>query len=295
MSDKDERERLEHIGKSLERFGKQCDLCGSRPPNAGTVHFQGNVGLFVQRYRHQVRAEMCGPCLHTQFSKFTLMNLLLGWWGTISMFVTPGYILHNMAQYEHAVRLIFKTRKRKTKALEDALKANDGHAEGAEMTEAVCFHCGDTKWGSFNACESCGLKPKSDDDLMLSLMLTEHNLSADELARFARSIKAGRPPVIPESERIRLRPAIEQAKVMMGIKQPGLATGSSKGRLFNSPGLTWPFLAAVASLIIFWTLYLGQSRMVRQNEVLTYGIVLGLLSGVVLFAIMRAFDRSRTR
>jgi hypothetical protein len=164
------------------------------------------------------------------------------------------------------------------------------------MTQAVCFHCGETKWGSFNGCENCGSKTKSDDDLMLSLMLTKHNLSEDELTRFARSIKAGRPPVIPESERIKLRPAIEQAKIMMGIKQPhapDLATG--KRRLFNSPGLTWPFYAAVASLIIFWTLYLGQSRMVRQNEVLTYGIVLGLLSGVVLFAIMRAFDRSRTR
>jgi hypothetical protein len=164
------------------------------------------------------------------------------------------------------------------------------------MTQAACFHCGEMKWGSFNACENCGSKPKSDDDLMLSLMLTEHNLSEDELTRFARSIKAGRPPVIPESERIKLRPAIEQAKVMMGIKQPPAPDlAMSKRRLFNSPGLTWPFLAAVASLIIFWTLYLGQSRMVRQNEVLTYGIVLGLLSGVVLFAIMRAFDRSRTR
>ena len=140
-----------------------------------------------------------------------------------------------------------------------------------------------------------GSKPKSDDDLMLSLMLTEHNLSEDDLARFARSIKAGRRPVIPESEKIKLGPAIEQAKIMMGIKRPDLATGSGKRQLFNSPGLTWPFLAAVASLIIFWTLYMGQSRIVRQNEVLGYGVVLGLLSGVVLFAIMRAFDRSRTR
>jgi hypothetical protein len=182
----------------------------------------------------------------------------------------------------------------KSEGVRRRIKSERRSCWGAEMTEAVCFHCGETKWGSFNACENCGSKPKSDDDLMLSLMLTEHNLSADEFVRFARSIKAGRPPVIPESERVKLRPAIEQAKVMMGIKQP-LVTGSSKGRLFNSPGLTWPFLAAVASLIIFWTLYLGQSRMVRQNEVLTYGIVLGLLSGVVLFAIMRAFDRSRTR
>lgn len=166
------------------------------------------------------------------------------------------------------------------------------------MTQAVCFHCGETKWGAFNGCENCGSKPKSDDDLMLSMMLTDHNLSADELARFGLSIKAGWPPVIPETERVKLRPAIEQAKVMMGIRKPpvpDLAKGSGKRRLFNSSGLTWPFLAAVASLIIFWTLYMGQSRIVRQNEVLTYGIVLGLLSGVVLFAIMRAFDRSRTR
>jgi hypothetical protein len=50
------------------------------------------------------------------------MNLLLGWWGIISMFVTPGYFLHNIAQYEHAVRLIFRTRKQRAKSLEDALK-----------------------------------------------------------------------------------------------------------------------------------------------------------------------------
>jgi len=166
------------------------------------------------------------------------------------------------------------------------------------MTQAVCFNCGETKWGSFNGCENCGSRPRSDDELMLSLMLTDHNLREDEFARFANSIKAGRRPIIPESEKVKLRHAVAQAKVMMGIAQPpppALPSGSDKKRLFNSPGLTWPFLAAVASLIIFWTLYMGQSRIVRQNEVLGYGIVLGLLSGVVLFAIMRAFDRSRTR
>ncbi len=97
--------RSEHIGKLLERFERQCDLCRRRPASAGTVHFEGNVGLFVRRYKHELKAEMCGPCLHTQFLKFTVVNFIFGWWGTISMFVTPGYILHNVAQYEFAVRL----------------------------------------------------------------------------------------------------------------------------------------------------------------------------------------------
>jgi hypothetical protein len=123
MADEDERAHLEHIAKLLERFERQCQLCHKRPANAGTVHFQGNVGLFVQRYKHEMKAEMCGPCLHTQFLKFTAMNFLLGWWGTISIFVTPGYILHNIVQYEYAVRSLFKTRTRKAKALDDTLKA----------------------------------------------------------------------------------------------------------------------------------------------------------------------------
>jgi hypothetical protein len=289
MADEDERARLEHIGKLLERFGKQCDLCGRRPANAGTVNFKGNIGLFVQRYKHELKAEICGPCLHTQFLKFTAMNFLLGWWGTISLFVTPAYIVNNFDDYGNAVL-----------RLDDAVKANDGQAEGAEMTQAVCFHCGEMKWGAFNGCENCGSKPKTDDELMLSIMLTDHNLSADKLAYFGRSIKAGQPPLIPESERVKLRPAIEEAKMLLGIKRkvvvPDLAVSSSTKRwFFNSPGLTWPFLAAVAALIILWTLYVGQARFVRQSEVLTYGIVFGLLSGVVLFAIMRAFDRGRTR
>jgi hypothetical protein len=167
------------------------------------------------------------------------------------------------------------------------------------MTQAVCFHCGDMKWGAFNGCENCGSKPKSDDELMLSIMLTDHNLSGDKLAYFAQSIKAGQSPRIPDSEKEKLRPAIEEAKVLLGMKRPPAATSTvaspAKRRLFNSSGLTWPFLAAVAALIILWTLYVGQARFVRQSEVLTYGIVFGLLSGVVLFAIMRAFDRSRAR
>jgi hypothetical protein len=65
-------------------------------------------------------------------------------------------------------------------------------------------------------------------------------------------------------------------------------------RLFYSPGLTWPFFAAVACLIMMWTgLWTVYAHRYDLQSPLELGITFGLLSGVVLFAIMRAFDRSR--
>jgi hypothetical protein len=134
---------------------------------------------------------------------------------------------------------------------------------------------------------------------MLSIMLTDHHFTAEKLAVFGAGIRAGKIPQIPESERVKLRPAIDEAKVLLGLKpsaqQDSGAASQAKVQLFYSSGLTWPFLAAVAALVIAWTLYFGQSRFVRQSEVLTYGVVFGLLSGVVVFAIMRAFDRGRAK
>jgi len=61
-------------------------------------------------------------------------------------------------------------------------------------------------------------------------------------------------------------------------------------RLFYSPGLTWPFFAAVACLIMMWTVFwtVNKDRLDLQSDPLELGITFGLLSGVVLFAIMRA-------
>ena len=125
MTDEGEKVRLEKIAQLLERFAKQCDLCGRRPANAGVVRFQGNVGLLVRRYKHELKAEMCGPCLHSQFLKFTLMNFILGWWGTVSMLVTPGYILNNLVEYGQTIARLYRLRRRKANALTDALMATE--------------------------------------------------------------------------------------------------------------------------------------------------------------------------
>ena len=56
------------------------------------------------------------------------------------------------------------------------------------MTQAVCFKCGDIKWGAFNHCENCGAMPKSDDELMLSLAFTDYYFDLAKLRQIGRDI-----------------------------------------------------------------------------------------------------------
>ena len=67
------------------------------------------------------------------------------------------------------------------------------------MTQAVCFKCGDIKWCAFNPCEKCGARPKSDDELMLSLAFTDHYFDLAKLQQIGRDIEADKPPQLAQS------------------------------------------------------------------------------------------------
>ena len=162
---------------------------------------------------------------------------------------------------------------------------------------AVCFKCGEIKWGAFNHCDKCGARPRSDDELMLSLAFTDHYFDLEKLQRIGRIIKMGNPPQLDEATKSKLSPAVQEAKMMLGIDGTDKQRTSSKHwRLFYSPGLTWPFFAAVASLVMMWTILAVNLRLVpSRDSPIMFGLLFGVLSGVVLFAIMRAFDRGRNQ
>jgi len=59
------------------------------------------------------------------------------------------------------------------------------------MTQAICFNCGEIKFGSFTECEKCGCTPVSDDDEVVSFLLTDHFYNIDELKTLSNRIKNG--------------------------------------------------------------------------------------------------------
>jgi hypothetical protein len=75
-----------------------CEACGQHPA-ARHVVFHQNVGLLIIRLSKSIRGDLCSGCIHKYFWEFTTINLLLGWWGIISLVVTPFLILNNLLYY----------------------------------------------------------------------------------------------------------------------------------------------------------------------------------------------------
>jgi len=86
------------------------------------------------------------------------------------------------------------------------------------MTVAVCFNCGLMKEGAFTKCAECAALPEAEDDLVLSLMMTDHYFDVPELEKMGVSVREGNPPHLdPDShaellERIRSRNMVKKQK-----------------------------------------------------------------------------------
>lgn len=72
-----------------------CQACGLEVPNR-YVEYDQNIGAFHIRFYRTYRGYFCRRCNHRFFWKSSLITLGIGWFGLVSMFVTPAYLLGNM-------------------------------------------------------------------------------------------------------------------------------------------------------------------------------------------------------
>ena len=56
------------------------------------------------------------------------------------------------------------------------------------MTQALCFHCGNTKFGALLPCMKCGGGPS--DNIELDIAFTDHNMSDSSIEAFGRIIQS---------------------------------------------------------------------------------------------------------
>ncbi len=91
----------EAVGESAPDDQRLCQGCGTR---AQTRHltFRQNVGLLVLRYSGTHEGDFCKRCAHDTFWRTTGITAVAGWWGIISFFVTPIFILGNIAEIASA-------------------------------------------------------------------------------------------------------------------------------------------------------------------------------------------------
>ncbi|MEI7931734.1 MAG: hypothetical protein WCI21_01575 [Alphaproteobacteria bacterium] len=88
------------------------------------------------------------------------------------------------------------------------------------MTQAVCFKCGAIKFGAFTACKSCDGTPQSDEDLIMSLAMTDHYFDEKTLQQMGDDIRAGKKLTLHEETRRDLLKMIEQSPLTAILRAP---------------------------------------------------------------------------
>ena len=68
------------------------------------------------------------------------------------------------------------------------------------MTKAVCFNCGEIKYGTFTSCKECHIRPASEAEMVRSLGLSDHYLTLEQIDQVAKLIKNGEPIQFQEEQ-----------------------------------------------------------------------------------------------
>jgi hypothetical protein len=102
----------------------RCDLCNESEPTV-YVELHHNVGMFFLRREYTTAGELCRSCLHRSFIQHTLYNVTLGWWGTISFFMTWYFLASNLMTYVQGLFELGKARPRRS-------ERQPGNASGEE-------------------------------------------------------------------------------------------------------------------------------------------------------------------
>lgn len=81
-----------------------CELCGLQAPTKRVDLYQ-NIGMVVSRSHSEINGNLCRRCIKKYFKSYTLTTLFLGWWGLISVIVTPFMLIFNIVSYLRTLSL----------------------------------------------------------------------------------------------------------------------------------------------------------------------------------------------
>lgn len=86
------------------------------------------------------------------------------------------------------------------------------------MTQAVCFQCGHIKFGAFAPCDQCQARPQTDDEMIISLAMTDHYFDQATLETMREYIlEHGHAPDLDPKSKESFRKTFEEVKATGAI------------------------------------------------------------------------------
>lgn len=98
------------------------------------------------------------------------------------------------------------------------------------MTASICFKCGGAKSSPLSACKACSERPRHENALAISLVLSEHLSTMGQLAHFAHEIRNHLKLSVPSDRLAEAREALQDPQLMImlgGFAQPERTASTS--------------------------------------------------------------------
>ena len=92
---------------------------------------------------------------------------------------------------------------------------------GGDMTVAVCFKCGAIKFGAFNPCSNCMGFPQTEDDLALSMAMTDHHFDEADLRKMGETIRRGIRPTLDPAQKEQMLQMLGASGILERLGQMG--------------------------------------------------------------------------
>ena len=93
------------------------------------------------------------------------------------------------------------------------------------MAMAICFKCGSAKSGALVACRSCNAAPRANSEYAVSLALSDHLSSKDQLAQYSHELRNGKKLSVPREALVQALDALKDPQLLAMLSaQPQPAT-----------------------------------------------------------------------
>lgn len=102
---------------------------------------------------------------------------------------------------------------------------------------AICFKCGSAKSGALVACRSCNAAPRTNSEYAVSLALSDHLSSKDQLAQYSHELRNGQKPSVPREALVQALDALKdpQLLAMLGAQPAAPAPAPSAPAATRQP------------------------------------------------------------
>ena len=82
------------------------------------------------------------------------------------------------------------------------------------MAMAICFKCGSAKSGALVACRSCNAAPRANSEYAVSLALSDHLSSKDQLAQYSHELRNGQKLSVPREALVQALDALKDPQLL---------------------------------------------------------------------------------